>query len=306
MAAFNLLINNVAERFGMGGKAAPLFSGLLSLITDQQTGGIPGFIDRFERAGLGHQVDSWISGGANAAITSNQIESALGSETIARLAYRVGLPHSVASAALALMTPEVIDYLTPDSLIPWSLPAGLRPYLSGAPKTSPAVAVPGGPIFRKVLPIVTLVLGGFLSYHYCGSVPPLAQSTAMLPAATATASLINSTLSLSNVEGKIDFSGVVPDETTKQAIRDQLRSNFGEGNLSGNITIDTQAKPFTWLGNLGVALGDFKVPGAKLSFDGDAIKVGGSIPAAAKTELVEKLKSTLGKSARIEAAGFKD
>src|SRR5262245_39479972 len=299
MVAVDLLINEVAERFGIGGRAAPLMSELLSLMTDQQTGGVPGFIDRFKQAGMDQLVSTWISSNSNHPITPNQIESALGRDTIDRLAYNVGLPNSTVSSALTFLTPEVIDYLTPDGVVPSSLPQDFSVPPSKAPgiKLTPALHV--GSTLRNLLPYFTVVLVGFLGYRFYHRALE-SHSAAMQPVAANFASGINSTLRLSNNNGKIKFSGVVPDEKSRQQILDQLGVTFGDGNLSGNLTVDHNAKPSSWLGNLGAALRDFRFPGAELHFDGNAIAVGGLTLVPNQSALVDRLKGVFGSTANIE------
>jgi len=57
-------------------------------------------------------------------------------------------------------------------------------------------------------------------------------------------------LSLKNIAGKLDYSGLVGDEKTKQLILDQLRTNFGAGSITGNINVNPAVKPAGWLAQL--------------------------------------------------------
>ncbi len=193
MAILDSLINEVAEKYGLGGKAGPLVSGLLSLITNPQTGGLSGFLDTLRRAGLGDLVSSWVSRGANNPITPSQLETAVGGNAIERLASNVGLSMNSASSALAFLLPKVIDMLTPDGVVPTSLPGWVSNYVSGAGATArqfagaAETAAAGSSIWRTLLPLAGLVLLAFLGYRYCGQTPPEQASTAVVaPTATAT------------------------------------------------------------------------------------------------------------------------
>ncbi len=132
MALFDSLINEASEKFGLGGKAAPLLSSLLAMITSEESGGMTGFLSRFRTAGLGDLVSSWIGGGENKALSTGQLESALGSDLLSTLASKAGLSTASASPALAFLIPGIIDKLSPHGMIPTSLPESISGYLTGA------------------------------------------------------------------------------------------------------------------------------------------------------------------------------
>lgn len=116
MSLFDSIIGTAAEKFGLSSdKAGGLLAALLGLIT---TGGFTGFIDRFRTAGLGDTVNSWITTGDNTPLSNEQLESALGEDTIASLANQAGVDRATATSAMAGMIPSVVDTLTPDGEIP--------------------------------------------------------------------------------------------------------------------------------------------------------------------------------------------
>ncbi len=130
MAIFDSLISEVAQKFGLGDKAGGLLAGALSLITNADNGGLAGLIDKFTGAGLGNVVNSWVSRGENTALTNDQLSSVLGNQTIRNLADKVGLSPALAMPALAYMLPKVVDTLTPDGIVPSSLPNTITNYIS--------------------------------------------------------------------------------------------------------------------------------------------------------------------------------
>src|SRR5215468_12561744 len=132
MTILEPIINEVSEQFGLRGKAGPLMTSLLSLIANERTGGLQGFLDQFRRAGLGDIVSSWVSRGSNTPITTEQLERAVGSDTINRMSSNVGVARAAAASALAYMIPRVVDLLTPEGVVPSRLPAWVSSYLSGA------------------------------------------------------------------------------------------------------------------------------------------------------------------------------
>ncbi|MCI0389952.1 MAG: YidB family protein [Acidobacteria bacterium] len=294
MALFDSIINEVSQRFGLGDKAAPLLSELLSLMTNQQTEGLVGFVDRFRQAGLGDLVISWISRGGNQPLTENQLNNVLGVKTVNQIASKAGVSSALATSALAFLVPRVIDLLTPNGTIPTGIPPAVTAFLSGggdARHTATETASAAGSGMMRWLPLALLVLLGILGYRYCTRpVVEPAQTGHPSPISPS----INSSLSLANEGGKIKFNGVVPDERTRQTILDQFKAVFGEDNFAGDIKVDQHARPVTWLSKLGEILTAFKIPGAELRFDGDTIKVAGGIAADQKAVLVDKIKSLLG------------
>ncbi len=133
MTILEPIINEVSEQFGLRGKAGPLMTAQLTLISNERTGGLQGFLDQFRRAGLGEIVSSWVSRGSNTPITTEQLERAIGSDTINRISSNVGVARAAAASAFAYMIPRVVDLLTPEGVIPSRLPAWVNSYLSGAP-----------------------------------------------------------------------------------------------------------------------------------------------------------------------------
>jgi OmpA-OmpF porin, OOP family len=326
MTILEPIINEVSEQFGLRGKAGPLMTAQLTLISNERTGGLQGFLDQFRRAGLGEIVSSWVSRGSNTPITTEQLERAIGGDTINRVSSNVGVARAGAAAAMAYMIPRVVDLLTPEGVIPSRLPAWVNSYLGGAtarpeaPRGEPirteAVRPPGEPVrreyptggstFLRLLPFLALPLLGFLIYRACRPEPEQmgyrapATASPTAPAGTQPqAPSLNSRLSVINSNGKIKYSGVVPDEQTKQNVLNQLKSTFGEGNISGDIGVDSRARAAAWTSGLSSALPNFKASGSEVTFDGNSINVGGTMSENAKSDTVAKLKSTYGAGMNI-------
>ena len=68
MAVFDSVIEDVAGRFGLDGKAGPLLHEVVQLMTGSP-GGIGGFIEKFKSAGLGAEVSSWLGKTYGAVLT---------------------------------------------------------------------------------------------------------------------------------------------------------------------------------------------------------------------------------------------
>lgn len=138
MGALDFVMEEVQSRFGVSGtNAKSLLSGLLTFIT-QQSGGVSGFVDRFRSAGLGDIMSSWFSG-ATRGLTTEQVESVLGSSTLSNLASKAGISATTAGSAIGLMLPKLMQSIAPGGAIPTRLPSELMSYVSG-----PTAAVAGG------------------------------------------------------------------------------------------------------------------------------------------------------------------
>ena len=118
MSMFDSIISEAGEKFNLGGKAGTLLSALLALMTDKNHGGFAGFLEKFNAAGLGDTVTSWIGSGSNTPLSNQQMESALGEETLQNISSQAGTDYDTTTSAAAFMTPRVVDALTPEGVVP--------------------------------------------------------------------------------------------------------------------------------------------------------------------------------------------
>jgi uncharacterized protein YidB (DUF937 family) len=85
---------------------------------DGAQGGLGGLVSKFQQAGLGDAVGSWIGTGDNQAVSGDQITQALGQDTISDLASKLGMGHGDAAGQLAQVLPGLINHLTPSGQAP--------------------------------------------------------------------------------------------------------------------------------------------------------------------------------------------
>jgi uncharacterized protein YidB (DUF937 family) len=88
------------------------------LANNGELGGLQGMMEKFNQAGLGNVLNSWIGTGSNLPISGDQLTSALGPDTLGKLATQVGLNGSQLSDQLAQMLPGLVDKLTPNGTAP--------------------------------------------------------------------------------------------------------------------------------------------------------------------------------------------
>ena len=81
-------------------------------------GGLGGLLGKLQSGGLGAKTQSWVSTGPNEAVAPDELEQALGTDTVAQVASEAGVSHDEAKSGLAAMLPGLVDKLTPGGSIP--------------------------------------------------------------------------------------------------------------------------------------------------------------------------------------------
>jgi uncharacterized protein YidB (DUF937 family) len=99
----------------LGGIAGAL-GGLLA--NNGSMGGLGGLVSKFEQAGMGDVIGSWIGKGDNAPISGNQLGEVLGGDAISSIAGKLGVNATTLLPMLATMLPALIDQLTPHGNVP--------------------------------------------------------------------------------------------------------------------------------------------------------------------------------------------
>jgi uncharacterized protein YidB (DUF937 family) len=116
MGLFDSVLGAVSGQLQQQGGLANVLSGLLS--ADGGQGGLGGLVDKFNQAGMGDVVASWIGSGENLPISADQISGILGSDAVANVARQLGLDPAQAAGQLSQMLPGLIDKLTPNGALP--------------------------------------------------------------------------------------------------------------------------------------------------------------------------------------------
>lgn len=296
MSAFDSIIQETANRFGLGDKASVLMRELLSLITDAP-GGISAFIDKFKSAGLAREASEWLGNPDSAALAPSQVQQALGSTTVNSIAQKVGLSGSAASAALGYLIPKVVGQLTPGGIATALTPSSVSDFMrttaptytppsygsaSSAASAARAAAAAESQSGRWAVPLLAslalLGLGWYLLSDRSGEeqkqaaglpgiATPSATNNAMTPAARTGAP---TRLAIRSENGVVTVSGMVRDEATRNSIMDGLRSVYGNA-VNGNIVINPNASPTPWLANFRDGLQQLKASGTITDADRERI-----------------------------------
>lgn len=81
-------------------------------------GGLSELNNHFRQNGHAHTVDSWVGKGSNHDLTPDDLEKALGNDTLDDLTEQTGLSRGEVLARLARELPNAVDQYTPDGKLP--------------------------------------------------------------------------------------------------------------------------------------------------------------------------------------------
>jgi uncharacterized protein YidB (DUF937 family) len=119
MGLFDAFIKEVAGSAGMDSpEQQGMMSSVMDVINSPQVGGLTGLMKNFEKAGLGQVAQSWVGTGANLQATPRQIQQGLGTDLVGSIAQKMGLSPAMASMALSVLLPLIVDKLTPKGQMP--------------------------------------------------------------------------------------------------------------------------------------------------------------------------------------------
>jgi uncharacterized protein YidB (DUF937 family) len=102
---------------GSGEASSGLLDEIMGMVAPDTSGGLRGLLQSFQDKGLGDTMSSWIGTGENLHISSDQIQSVLGNETIQNLASKFGISGDQISSMLAQHLPTAVDKLTLDGTL---------------------------------------------------------------------------------------------------------------------------------------------------------------------------------------------
>jgi uncharacterized protein YidB (DUF937 family) len=85
---------------------------------DGSVGGLESLVDKFQQAGLGEVIGSWIGSGQNQAISGEQLSNVLGNDSLTGLANSLGVNSGDLAGQLSNILPGLVDKLTPAGQAP--------------------------------------------------------------------------------------------------------------------------------------------------------------------------------------------
>ena len=108
MGLFDGLVGGV-----IGAEMATVVNGLV-----ERHGGLQGMVAELQSKGLGGAVQSWIGTGPNQPVSADQLHQALGPDTMAQLAAKLGISPQDLAAKLSVVLPQAVDKITPNGALP--------------------------------------------------------------------------------------------------------------------------------------------------------------------------------------------
>lgn len=293
----NKLRRDVARRFNLESRTVTsLVSGLLAVMTDEQTGGIEGFIARFRAARLGTSMDAWVGGFSTRPLTESQTRRALGRETIDGLADAAGLGRGATVAVLAYLIPRLVDEVTSAGRVPTTpeLRSRMARLLEfhehsvrpSVPGRKPGPRQPRSTLVAAALIAVSVVaVAGWLLLS--PSVPPEGRGE---PA-----------LAVRNSGDAVIYTGQVKDEDARATIVEALNSTFGAERVSGEVSVDDEVREADWVERVEALMSALDTPGAELTLTGDSARIGGRLTEAERRSIAERVRGALGESIAVTA-----
>ncbi len=94
-----------------------LLQAVVAMLSDPRTGGLDGLIKRFQEAGLGDVINSWVGTGQNRPIDPSSLERMFPTE-VTEMSRQAGMPPQQGGSILAQILPQLIDQLTPKGQVP--------------------------------------------------------------------------------------------------------------------------------------------------------------------------------------------
>lgn len=113
---FGAVLGQVGQQGGSAGMIANVVGGLLA--NDGGQGGLGGLVGKFQQAGMGDVIGSWVGSGQNMPISADQLQNVLGSDAVASIAAKLGMNQGDALGQLSQMLPGLVDKLTPNGAAP--------------------------------------------------------------------------------------------------------------------------------------------------------------------------------------------
>jgi uncharacterized protein YidB (DUF937 family) len=107
----------------VGGEGSDWLSGLEKMIAGGAagsilSGGLGELVKKFQQTGQGQVAQSWIGPGSNRPVAPEDLEKAIGADTLDALSQRTGIPRDRILAELKEHLPSTVDTLTPEGRIP--------------------------------------------------------------------------------------------------------------------------------------------------------------------------------------------
>ncbi|MBV8335752.1 MAG: DUF937 domain-containing protein [Alphaproteobacteria bacterium] len=112
------IFDMIGSLLGKGdGSSTSVPEALVAALSNHE-GGLGGLVQKFENAGLGDTVSSWVGNGANQAVSPDALHGILGSDVVQQISAKTGLPIAELLPQIAQHLPGLVDHMTPNGQLP--------------------------------------------------------------------------------------------------------------------------------------------------------------------------------------------
>ena len=112
------IFDMIGSLLGKGdGSSTSVPEALVAALSNHE-GGLGGLVQKFENAGLGDTVSSWVGNGANQAVSPDTLHGILGSDVVQQISAKTGLPIAELLPQIAQHLPGLVDGMTPNGQLP--------------------------------------------------------------------------------------------------------------------------------------------------------------------------------------------
>ena len=125
MSMFGNILGAALGGGGGSGGGNPIQSMIVNMLSEPgadpsspTAGGLGGLVQKFEAAGAGPIVQSWISQGSNLGITPDMLQHVLGNDHVQALASKAGVDPQMLLSLLSQHLPGAVDQMTPQGTLP--------------------------------------------------------------------------------------------------------------------------------------------------------------------------------------------
>jgi outer membrane protein OmpA-like peptidoglycan-associated protein/uncharacterized protein YidB (DUF937 family) len=296
------IIQQAAHR-GMGDHARRFVGLLAESVVNRGAGGFEGFCKRFEDAGLGELLKSWIGGKpADNVLQPDQFSAGIGRAESARIASLLGVSTGAVNMAGAEALPKLVALLTANGKNPSRLPAALAGLINAGTTVHKGKKRGLGWLFWLIvaglLALLILVIretqsgaGTTVQQQPVATEQTPGKPTQQTEIITEPVEQTPARLELNSQDGQVSVAGKLPSEADKQRLWDALQARFGADKVSGDILVDPQTLPAGWLDKLIALLPHLEANGLKLGFDGDKLSIDTSaLPEDQRFQLSRQLR----------------
>ena len=325
MALLSDIVKETAENFGLGNRAGALVAETVRLMFSPRQGGLQGFLNAFDKAGLSELTRSWrdVSSPVKP-IDGKQLESAIGSSGISEAGKKLGMANARVRTAMAFAIPQLVRLICAQGVVPKDIPSPIRAFMDS--DAAKVIAPAGKPVPtskpRKSRAWLWWLLGTLLllgtalvtGLQILKNQDKIKQYiTHPRPTASVDKPVQSiqepepgkpvAKLTIRNDGGRFEYRGEVSDIGMKANITEQLLTFFGQARLDGNLTIDPQIAVPYWLSKLDRILPQLNVPGLDLRLEGNTVRVGGWLSDQDRESVMSSLKTALGPGFRYGFLG---